>query len=86
MLQLQQNIGKPMHHFNYGSEVANLARYGRAEPPVYDLSRVTLSGDRFSIWYGQFDEKVSQIDRLSGYLGGEFTLFERLHLPCDSQD
>jgi len=49
---LQYFVNSDFKQYDYGSEAENLEAYGQAEPPKYDLSRVTCPT---VIYYGEND-------------------------------
>lgn len=63
-LQLVQNRHKgKMYQYDFG-ERTNLIKYGQAEPPLYNVSTISLPS--MSFWYGSSDltstpEDISQL-------------------------
>lgn len=71
-VQLAQDAEKgKMHFYDYGDPSRNIAAYGQAEAPIYDLSRIRSNS--ISLWHGPNDSLATPIDVeiLKGDLSGE---------------
>lgn len=49
-------VSGKLHAYNYGDPIKNKNAYGQVEPPLYNVSKITLK--TMSIWTGESDATV----------------------------